>query len=115
MAWYADGDTIVRSEYNPSVAYAYGKLYARNDRLQGFRLIFAAFFFFFNCRSSNLLRCFSAKNHEIQISLSRNFRTFFFSQNMKLYLIEISSLSRKQYILLSDIGEKMSVYVSGKV
>lgn len=45
VAWYADGDTIVRSEYNPSVAYAYGKLYARNDRLQGFRLIFAAFFF----------------------------------------------------------------------
>lgn len=26
VAWYADGDTIVRSEYNPSVAYAYGKL-----------------------------------------------------------------------------------------
>ena len=24
-AWYADGDTIVRNEHNPSIAYAYGK------------------------------------------------------------------------------------------
>jgi len=24
IAWYADGDTIVRNEYNPSIAYAYG-------------------------------------------------------------------------------------------
>lgn len=28
IAWYADGDTIVRNEYNPSIAYAYGKIYA---------------------------------------------------------------------------------------
>lgn len=27
IAWYADGDTIVRSEHNPSVAYAYGTWY----------------------------------------------------------------------------------------
>jgi centromeric protein E len=26
IAWYADGETIVRNEYNPSIAYAYGKL-----------------------------------------------------------------------------------------
>lgn len=26
VAWYADGDTIVRNEHNPSVAYAYGTL-----------------------------------------------------------------------------------------
>lgn len=25
IAWYADGDTVVRSEHNPSTAYAYGK------------------------------------------------------------------------------------------
>lgn len=24
IAWYADGDTIVRNEHNPSIAYAYG-------------------------------------------------------------------------------------------
>jgi hypothetical protein len=24
IAWYADGDTVVRSEQNPNVAYAYG-------------------------------------------------------------------------------------------
>lgn len=24
IAWYADGETIVRSEHNPSIAYAYG-------------------------------------------------------------------------------------------
>ncbi|KAK1277606.1 hypothetical protein QJS04_geneDACA020858 [Acorus gramineus] len=23
IAWYADGDTVVRSEHNPSIAYAY--------------------------------------------------------------------------------------------
>lgn len=27
VAWYADGETIVRNEHNPSIAYAYGKLY----------------------------------------------------------------------------------------
>lgn len=27
IAWYADGDTVVRNEHNPSIAYAYGKLY----------------------------------------------------------------------------------------
>ncbi|RWW19373.1 hypothetical protein GW17_00016565 [Ensete ventricosum] len=26
MAWYADGDKIVRSEYNPSTFYAFGKI-----------------------------------------------------------------------------------------
>ena len=26
IAWYADGETIVRNEHNPSIAYAYGKL-----------------------------------------------------------------------------------------
>ena len=24
IAWYADGETIVRNEHNPSIAYAYG-------------------------------------------------------------------------------------------
>ena len=24
IAWYADGETIVRNEHNPSTAYAYG-------------------------------------------------------------------------------------------
>lgn len=27
IAWYADGETIVQNEHNPSIAYAYGKLY----------------------------------------------------------------------------------------
>ncbi|XP_038976670.1 kinesin-like protein KIN-7D, chloroplastic isoform X1 [Phoenix dactylifera] len=27
IAWYADGDTIVRSEHNPSVAYAYDRVF----------------------------------------------------------------------------------------
>lgn len=26
IAWYADGETIVRNEYNPSIAYAYGMI-----------------------------------------------------------------------------------------
>ena len=26
IAWYADGETIVRNEHNPSTAYAYGNL-----------------------------------------------------------------------------------------
>ena len=26
IAWYADGETIVRSEHNPTIAYAYGKV-----------------------------------------------------------------------------------------
>lgn len=26
IAWYADGETIVRNEHNPSIAYAYGNL-----------------------------------------------------------------------------------------
>lgn len=26
MAWYADGDKIVRSEYSPSTFYAFGKI-----------------------------------------------------------------------------------------
>ena len=26
IAWYADGETILRNEHNPSIAYAYGKL-----------------------------------------------------------------------------------------
>ena len=26
IAWHADGETIVRDEHNPSIAYAYGKL-----------------------------------------------------------------------------------------
>lgn len=26
IAWYADGDTVVRNEYNPSIAYAYGMI-----------------------------------------------------------------------------------------
>lgn len=26
IAWYADGDKIVRNEYNPATAYAFGKL-----------------------------------------------------------------------------------------
>lgn len=26
IAWYADGETIVRNEHNPLIAYAYGKL-----------------------------------------------------------------------------------------
>jgi len=26
IAWYADGETIVRNEHYPSIAYAYGKL-----------------------------------------------------------------------------------------
>lgn len=25
MAWYADGDNMVRNEYNPSIAYAFGE------------------------------------------------------------------------------------------
>ncbi|KAL2225850.1 UNVERIFIED_CONTAM: Kinesin-like protein KIN-7D, chloroplastic [Sesamum indicum] len=28
IAWYADGDTIVRNEHNPSIAYAYGTIFA---------------------------------------------------------------------------------------
>lgn len=24
VAWYADGETIVRNEHNPTIAYAYG-------------------------------------------------------------------------------------------
>ncbi|KAK3159246.1 hypothetical protein QOZ80_2AG0147750 [Eleusine coracana subsp. coracana] len=28
IAWYADGDTVVRSEQNPSVAYAYDRVFA---------------------------------------------------------------------------------------
>nr|CAB3451236.1 unnamed protein product [Digitaria exilis] len=28
VAWYADGDTVVRSEQNPSVAYAYDRVFA---------------------------------------------------------------------------------------
>lgn len=24
IAWYADGESIVRNEHNPSIAYAYG-------------------------------------------------------------------------------------------
>ena len=24
MAWYAEGDSIVRSEYNPAIAYGFG-------------------------------------------------------------------------------------------
>ncbi|KAK9290950.1 hypothetical protein L1049_009130 [Liquidambar formosana] len=27
IAWYADGETIVRSEYNPSIAYAYDRVF----------------------------------------------------------------------------------------
>lgn len=27
IAWYADGDSIVRNEHNPSIAYAYGIVY----------------------------------------------------------------------------------------
>lgn len=27
IAWYADGETILRNEDNPSIAYAYGKLF----------------------------------------------------------------------------------------
>ncbi|XP_027924327.1 kinesin-like protein KIN-7K, chloroplastic isoform X1 [Vigna unguiculata] len=27
IAWYADGDTIVRNEYNPSIAYAYDRVF----------------------------------------------------------------------------------------
>ncbi|PIA53164.1 hypothetical protein AQUCO_00900041v1 [Aquilegia coerulea] len=27
VAWYADGDTIVRNEYNPSIAYAYDRVF----------------------------------------------------------------------------------------
>lgn len=27
IAWYADGETIVRNEHNPSIAYAYGIIY----------------------------------------------------------------------------------------
>jgi hypothetical protein len=26
IAWYADGETVVRNEHNPSTAYAYGNL-----------------------------------------------------------------------------------------
>lgn len=26
IAWYADGDKIVRNEYNPATAYAFGTL-----------------------------------------------------------------------------------------
>lgn len=26
IAWYADGETIVRNEHNPSIAYAYGNV-----------------------------------------------------------------------------------------
>ena len=26
VAWYADGDNTVRSEYNPSTAYGFGKV-----------------------------------------------------------------------------------------
>ena len=25
IAWYADGESIVRGEHNPSIAYAYGR------------------------------------------------------------------------------------------
>jgi hypothetical protein len=25
VAWYADGDNLVRNEYNPSIAYAFGE------------------------------------------------------------------------------------------
>ncbi|XP_010534371.1 PREDICTED: kinesin-like protein KIN-7L, chloroplastic isoform X2 [Tarenaya hassleriana] len=28
IAWYADGETIVRNEYNPSIAYAYDRVFA---------------------------------------------------------------------------------------
>ncbi|KAL0452935.1 UNVERIFIED_CONTAM: Kinesin-like protein KIN-7K, chloroplastic [Sesamum latifolium] len=27
IAWYADGDTIVRNEHNPSIAYAYDRVF----------------------------------------------------------------------------------------
>ena len=27
IAWYADGETIVRNEHNPTVAYAYGNFF----------------------------------------------------------------------------------------
>ncbi|CAI8614124.1 unnamed protein product [Vicia faba] len=27
IAWYADGDTVVRNEYNPSIAYAYDRVF----------------------------------------------------------------------------------------
>ncbi|XP_058108512.1 kinesin-like protein KIN-7D, chloroplastic [Magnolia sinica] len=27
IAWYADGDTVLRSEYNPSIAYAYDRVF----------------------------------------------------------------------------------------
>lgn len=30
VAWYADGDTIVRNEHNPSIAYAYGTVCLRS-------------------------------------------------------------------------------------
>jgi hypothetical protein len=36
IAWYADGDTVVRNEYNPSIAYAYGKNLQGSYLLIGF-------------------------------------------------------------------------------
>lgn len=42
IAWYADGETIVRSEHNPSIAYAYGTLL-------GFQYIFVALVLLLNC------------------------------------------------------------------
>ena len=38
IAWYADGDTVVRNEYNPSIAYAYGKNLQSSYLLIGFLL-----------------------------------------------------------------------------
>ena len=28
VAWYADGDNMVRNEYNPSIAYAFGECFS---------------------------------------------------------------------------------------
>jgi centromeric protein E len=31
IAWYADGERLVRCEYNPATAYAYGKYFGNFD------------------------------------------------------------------------------------
>lgn len=45
IAWYADGETIVRNEHNPSIAYAYGKLLGFQFKLC-FTLMFSVSCFF---------------------------------------------------------------------
>ena len=50
IAWYADGDTIVRNEHNPSIAYAYGLSSYFDDYFFPSFLVFA-----FNCKLTGLV------------------------------------------------------------